>query len=160
MKNSHDTYITICPKCNSTDVKTDFSNPTLVATGLFNNSKVCNDCGYSGNFFPEVQKADIPPKKKAEKRDYVNTTAKNMKFWWKISGPAGIVISIFFLIFYNMKFIFYLGLVGLLPISCILTLSAFGVVQRYRFLRTIAIIIILYTITIAPIVIMKFSDMI
>jgi len=76
-KKSEKKSVTICPKCNSTHIGTDFSNPALVSTGLFNNAKVCNNCGYSANFFPEVEADNLPEVKqikKEEKRDLVNTT--------------------------------------------------------------------------------------
>jgi ribosomal protein S27AE len=45
----------ICPRCKSTDISNDFSNAGMVATGLFNNRKKCNNCGYSSDFFPEIE---------------------------------------------------------------------------------------------------------
>ena len=58
-------FFTVCPKCGSLDVSSDFSNPALVATGLINNAKVCNNCGYSSYFFPEKQ---IDKKKSRESK--------------------------------------------------------------------------------------------
>jgi len=49
-------YKRICPKCKSTDIKTDFSDPGIVATGMFMNQFICKKCGFSGAFFPEVEK--------------------------------------------------------------------------------------------------------
>jgi hypothetical protein len=59
------THVLICPKCNSKDISTDFSNAGFVGTGLFNNIKVCNNCGYTHSFFPEVE---------------IKNTSKNKKF--------------------------------------------------------------------------------
>jgi len=158
-------FITICPKCNSTDVKTDFSNPGLVGTGLFVNAKVCNNCGYSSNFFPEIEEDKLPEEKKIkkqEKKELVNTTyGKNINWLWRFSGPIGIGLSIIFLFFYNVKAIFYLGLVGLLPLSCVLTLTAHrnDMIKKYPILKTISVNVFIYSITIAPILVMYLADL-
>jgi len=57
-------FILICPKCCSTDVKTDFSNAGMVATGMFKNEYICNYCGYSGEFFPEIKESELEEYKK------------------------------------------------------------------------------------------------
>jgi predicted RNA-binding Zn-ribbon protein involved in translation (DUF1610 family) len=51
------TYLRICPECNSTDVSPDMSAESY-AKGLLNQWK-CNNCGYSGLFFPEYTAGDI-----------------------------------------------------------------------------------------------------
>ena len=57
-------YTAICPKCHSVDVSTNFSDPGLAGTGLFNNAKVCNKCGYKAHFFPEIELEKKPAVKK------------------------------------------------------------------------------------------------
>ena len=44
----------ICPKCKSTDVSANLSSQA-VAIGTFNNSYICNKCGYESMFFPEIE---------------------------------------------------------------------------------------------------------
>jgi len=44
-------FVKICPKCNSFDLKIDF---TMVFLGDTSTS-TCNGCGYTNTFFPEVE---------------------------------------------------------------------------------------------------------
>ena len=48
----------ICPKCKSHDIITDWSVEN-VARGFANPSFKCNNCGYVGTFFPEIEKIKI-----------------------------------------------------------------------------------------------------
>jgi len=43
----------ICPKCKCKNLKKDFSIESFARGSVFNDY-VCNECGYSGQFFPEV----------------------------------------------------------------------------------------------------------
>jgi len=43
----------ICPKCKSQDISPDMSVDSY-GQGSFFNAYKCNKCGYSGQFFPEV----------------------------------------------------------------------------------------------------------
>lgn len=154
---SREKYFLICPRCNSKDVSTDFSNPALVGTGLINNAKVCHNCGYSANFFPEIQSSAIPPIKKITKKDKfdrVNTTyGKTINWFWRIVGPVFIIAAVICLFFYYSKAIFYIGLLYLLPLGCMLTLTGYrnDLIQKYKSLRILSIIIYIYSITLAPI---------
>ncbi|MFC1801528.1 hypothetical protein ACFLZB_03610 [Nanoarchaeota archaeon] len=47
--------IKICPKCKSQNIKPDLSVQAYGQGSFFNHFK-CNDCGYTGQFFPEVLK--------------------------------------------------------------------------------------------------------
>jgi len=44
----------ICPKCKSTDISPNFSARAYAKGSFFNEFK-CNKCGYTGQFFPEVE---------------------------------------------------------------------------------------------------------
>ncbi len=46
-------YITVCPYCGSADVSSDMSIKSIGQGSLFNEKK-CNDCGFSGEIFPEM----------------------------------------------------------------------------------------------------------
>ena len=48
-------YVRMCPKCKSTDVSDDMSNPSIRYIGQIE-SMVCNNCGFTGTFFPEKPK--------------------------------------------------------------------------------------------------------
>ncbi len=54
-----DDTVTVCPKCGSTDLSSDLSLQSYAQGGFFNNM-VCNECGYSGQLFPEM---DLSKKK-------------------------------------------------------------------------------------------------
>ena len=60
-------YITICPKCNSTDVSGE-SNPAYVGAGLYFIFKQCNNCGHHGLVFPEVAESELPEETKKVER--------------------------------------------------------------------------------------------
>lgn len=47
-------YIPVCPKCGSTDIETDFSNPVVWNYGA-PSKKRCRSCGYVASVFPEVE---------------------------------------------------------------------------------------------------------
>jgi hypothetical protein len=47
--------VRICPRCQSTNVSPDMR----FGKGLFCNSYNCDECGFNGEFFPEVDKEII-----------------------------------------------------------------------------------------------------
>lgn len=51
-------FVRICPKCKSTDTSPDLSFQAYGSGSIFNSFK-CNKCGYTGVFFPEVDKRDL-----------------------------------------------------------------------------------------------------
>ncbi|DAC73024.1 MAG TPA: hypothetical protein DSN98_02105 [Thermoplasmata archaeon] len=57
-------YIRVCPECSSTDTQPDMSADSY-AKGLLNSWR-CNNCGYTGLFFPEYTSEDA--KKIKEKK--------------------------------------------------------------------------------------------
>lgn len=92
--------VTICPRCYSTDVSGDFSNPVLVATGLFNSYNKCNHCGHTAIMFPQVPKSRVPKKPKnikdiKEKRTLVDTSyGRGLTATFKIFVPMVLIMSI------------------------------------------------------------------
>ena len=50
------TKIKICPRCGSTDIRTD---PITDTMGMAMQSYQCAKCNYSGQFFPEIDIADV-----------------------------------------------------------------------------------------------------
>lgn len=53
----------ICPRCKSFDVSSDMSVASFAQGSIFND-KVCNKCGYSGQFFPEIDDDKVNKKKR------------------------------------------------------------------------------------------------
>ncbi len=49
------TFVKVCPKCGGEDVKIDPNNPKAAA-GFSTPSYLCLGCGFSGIFFPEIEK--------------------------------------------------------------------------------------------------------
>ena len=47
----------ICPRCKSNDISPDFSIESYAKSSFFNNYK-CNNCGYKGQFFPEIKRKE------------------------------------------------------------------------------------------------------
>lgn len=70
-------YVTICPKCHSSDVSME-KNPVYAITGLLIHFKQCNNCGHHGQVFPEVPASEVPKKpkniKKIKERQFVQTS--------------------------------------------------------------------------------------
>jgi len=92
--------VMICPKCNSTKVFIDSSNP-LVGFGVPPNY-ICENCGYTGKLFPEIKESDsenIEPNKLSKKESSGKIDISYGKFlvsvWFKIVGPLLLIISIF-----------------------------------------------------------------
>lgn len=55
--------IRICPRCQSTNISPDLSKEAYGSGKIFNSYK-CNDCGFHGEFFPEIDKKIIGKIKK------------------------------------------------------------------------------------------------
>lgn len=65
-------YKKTCPKCGSTDVHVDFSNPVVWSEGPQTKNK-CHNCGFVGFFFPEVtdeKRKEFKEKVKESKKDH------------------------------------------------------------------------------------------
>jgi hypothetical protein len=57
----------ICPRCKSMDVSADMSSQA-VAIGTFNNSYICNKCGFESMFFPEIEITEKKQTKHTKKK--------------------------------------------------------------------------------------------
>jgi len=102
-------YIMICPKCKSSDVYMDHSNPAQGALGL-PAIYICDKCGHSGTSFPEVLMTEENVLKEDAKREGVIDTKKDetpiidtrygafeVKVMWKILAPLDIIVGIIIL---------------------------------------------------------------
>jgi len=149
---TNEKFVTICPNCNSKDVGPDFSNAALVRSGI--TSMKCNHCGYKANSFLEVKADELPPVKEIrqeEKRKLVNTTVgKNIDWWWRITGPPTIALSIVLMLVFTFFYphrgaLLYIGVI-VLPVSCVITLSGYGkkIIRNHPILRTISAIVYVY----------------
>lgn len=148
-KTKKEEYVTFCPYCHSKNVGTDMSNPALVHSGIF--AKVCFDCGYTANFFPQIQKnKKLPKRKKATKlkKEVVKTVYKTDKLrWvWRITAPIGIIISLLLIIFSKEKIFFQLGLILFLPWSIIYLIIMYrnDLVQKYVILKILYVALLFY----------------
>ncbi len=154
-------YVIACPKCNSTDVQTDFSNPAMIQSGMFVNSRVCNNCGYKSDFFPEVEETHMHIIKKVKtlgKRELVNPKYySNVNWLFRIIGPLGFIISLIF-IFSTKYLLFVISLIYLLPLSfAILILSYKNTwIKKYKIINVVMAIILVYSFTIAPFLVYYF----
>jgi len=146
--------IRICPNCNSTNVSRDFTNPLIVRVGL--ESFVCNNCGHTGNFFPEVEKNKLKPVKdisKIKKTELVDNRYQNINWLWRITGPIGLLISIS-LIIYKSQITHQLGFFVFFPISLFIILIAYTneSYKKNKIFRTFIIILGIYSFLIMPFV--------
>ena len=157
------THVRICPKCNSKDISTDFSNAGLVGTGLFQDSFKCNHCGNTGRFFPEVEINKVHHIKKVkdvEKRDLIDKTiGKNISWWWRIAGPLTLILSFIFM-FSKIKTLFFTGLLVFLPFSLTLIFATYQkkLLEKYKILRIISIIIFIYSFTVGIVLAIYLSN--
>ena len=51
-------YVTVCPKCGSNDISFE-KEAVYVTTGLMNQFRQCNNCGFHGMMFPEILKSEF-----------------------------------------------------------------------------------------------------
>src|SRR3989338_3588659 len=71
-------YVKICPKCGSTQIVVDFSNPVVWNYGTPPKYK-CKKCSYIGITFPEILKEDITDYKKSMTKNFKQTATKTNK---------------------------------------------------------------------------------
>jgi len=92
-------YVQICPKCKSTDVFMDHSNPLQGAMGLPPNY-VCNNCNHTSHVFPEVdmskKKLKVNSKAKKNKVSKVDTSVGDfdVRVTWKVAAPLLVLLGI------------------------------------------------------------------
>lgn len=69
-------WVTICPKCGSTDISPE-SNAVYIDSGLSTSYKQCEHCGHHSLVFPQVPKSKVPknpkPVSKVKRPLYVQT---------------------------------------------------------------------------------------
>ncbi|MFQ5620342.1 MAG: hypothetical protein ACE5FT_00695 [Candidatus Nanoarchaeia archaeon] len=92
-------YVMICPKCKSTDISMDYSNPIQPAIGL-PARYVCGKCNHNAYTFPEVSLSKVKkfkgnPKIKASVVD-TSYGKFEVRALWKVGGPLFILIGLFF----------------------------------------------------------------
>ncbi len=98
-------YLKICPKCKSIDIVPDKS--TLQQMGVLPQNYICKKCGHSGFVFPEVAISELKDFKdevdkkhlrniKKDKSELVDTSdgSFQVRFWWKIAGPALVALGL------------------------------------------------------------------
>ena len=104
-------YVKICPKCGSTNVSVDFSNPTVWSYGAPSKHQ-CKSCGHVAAVFPEVVKnktESYKPKGKVEKSNRVDIKTGStigLLIWIIIPLIAAVIISFF--VSYWIGLIFFL----------------------------------------------------
>ena len=97
-------FTRICPKCGSTDISVDFSNPAVWDYGAPPNYK-CNICDNIGKFFPEVKEELSKYFSEKVIKTQLKTEKVNMDFArayakvpLKIFSPLYLIFSIWLLI--------------------------------------------------------------
>jgi DNA-directed RNA polymerase subunit RPC12/RpoP len=61
-------YVSVCPKCGSINIQTDFSDPADWALGIPPRYK-CNSCSHKSMIFPEVLIDEIENYRKTKLKD-------------------------------------------------------------------------------------------
>ncbi len=97
--NEQERYVTICPRCGSKDIIIE-QDAIYAATGLINQFKQCQGCGFHGSMFPQVKSSEAPkrPRKVKElpKAEIAQTSFGKgyYKYILYISMPLIIVLII------------------------------------------------------------------
>ena len=89
-------YIQICPRCRSTDIFMDNSNPLQPALGM-PARYVCNKCKYNATIFPEVTTTKIKDfKGKKTKAAVIDTSYGDfmIRAMWKVVAPLAVLLGI------------------------------------------------------------------
>ncbi len=144
--------VTICPRCHSTDVGQDFSNPAWASLGLTHNRNKCNHCGHIGVAFPRGPENIAPKKPKdpdeVKDKTLVDTTyGRGIIPFWKVAGRlAGpLFIALGIMVALMGYWAFFLGISFIIPIGLVLTLFSYkNDFMERRILRALAVLIILY----------------
>lgn len=106
-------YIMVCPKCGSIDIEHDYSQPALVAGGIF--SYKCNNCSHVAVAFPEIHIADLhKPKnpKKIKNKELVDIeVGKGLYKLLQYIAPLGVLFNALLMV--NQRFL-YFGAFGIL----------------------------------------------
>jgi predicted RNA-binding Zn-ribbon protein involved in translation (DUF1610 family) len=123
-KQKKEKYIMICPKCKSSDIYRDKSNPLQAATGL-PDMYICNKCEFRGYTFPEIPISELEEFQEKIKKGNIEQikTVKSkqidtsygkfiVNIWWKIFSPLTILLGLFITIkhFFGI-FIIIIGLI-------------------------------------------------
>lgn len=144
-------FVRICPQCNSSSVVVDQSNAALarVAGMTF----ACSRCGHKGLLFPEVDSKHIPDRKTPTRRTLVNTQYGSTVNWlWRVVGPCLLLLGLAFVSQSAILFLFYLGLLELLPFGVVVTLCGYSSrVRAHRWFRILFVVMLLYFSTTAVI---------
>jgi hypothetical protein len=101
---------TICPKCGSSNVGEDKSN-NLANIAYMNPYKLCQDCNYSAQTFPEVdqenqEKTQEKIKETSDTLPETNVDVRYGKFYWVYIKVGALIIAAFILIFILYKIFF------------------------------------------------------
>ena len=143
-----DEGVMICPRCKSTDISANMGNYAFASTGLFNNQRVCNSCGYSGMFFPMVDKKELEQSNQndseSNKPDVTtepeisaatgNMYAKGIINWWKVSGPL-CMLSSFLFVLSDMLYAVWLGWTVLFFGGLLLTLYGWTSLRELKWFK-------------------------
>ena len=97
-------YVTVCPKCGSDNVSFE-KEAAYVATGLSNQYKECNNCGYHGLIFPEAPRSQVTEKpkdiKEVKKVELVQTSFGKGYFKYLLYIAVPILIIILLLLIFR-----------------------------------------------------------
>jgi len=115
-------FITVCPKCNSTDISVDFSNKATFAYGL-PPKYICNNCDHRSEVFPEIPE---------EKTEQYKKHKKHITKEPQIDATPG-----YFAL--RLEFLIFFGLVGIV-------LALLGYYSESFFTLILGIIIIVFII--------------
>ena len=92
-KETKEKYVKVCPRCGSTDVHTDFSNPVVWAYGTPVKYQ-CKSCGLVSSIFPELagkEKIQFQKKTRQDKDRLKNEPVVDVKTGYT-TGLAEILI--------------------------------------------------------------------
>jgi hypothetical protein len=136
-------FVKFCPKCHSKNMSNDWSNPALVRMGVFNGG-VCEDCGYAGNFFPEVDETiKLSKRDVVQERVFVNEALmkSNNKILLYLSFFS-LIVTLLVMLLVREKIVFLFCLTAILPISFLDVLFRYKPIlfKKYYFLKILYVL--------------------
>ena len=121
-------WVQICPRCNSPDIETDFSNAAGVVRGYFN-VKRCNHCGHHGTFFPMITLKSLKKVRKVSEIKDIELMDKN--FATGAFNLYTVLLGLFFLLIGTVSLFYRIGTFSVILFSIgVLILAVYLLIRR------------------------------
>jgi len=121
-------FTQICPKCNSTDIATDFSNAAAVSHGFLNVQR-CNNCNHEGTFFPSIPVKRLKTIKLSQIK---NKQSADMTFANGLFNTKIPVLSLFLIVMGIIMIFYKLLTEGIVTLLLGLLIALFYIIRKNK----------------------------